>query len=346
MSLKPVEYAPTAWDSTKPRDLPPLDEKRLGTLQRAVRRDPLRGRGVQCREFLANSSARVLVEEMQEMNDEQWQTLKNQYEKLAHIQEAWATLKNPVAVLDVISKVAIVFGVVGGGGAVLISLIGRGFDSAALWGIQYLILPFLAIYYLSKTAIKRGWVKDKNNVILNRCTGMIEFTHKKERRQIPFDEFDPYISTGVGPNGVAHYYLRLIHRYSDAAVVNPYSQYETWEMEAEWERLQRFMDVSQPLPDIPMYEVTRLSDPTSLAHDMRNNRPRDFWRQQDPEEVSRWADASREALRNYPWGLSRNEAIAYGWQPSGYGDGEQIRQRMKGKRSKARSRPKAVGAEP
>ncbi len=120
MNLKPVEYAPTAWDSTKPRDLPPLDEKRLGTLQRAVRRDPLRGRGVQCREFLANSSARVLVEEMQEMNDEQWQTLKNQYEKLAHIQEAWATLKNPVAVLDVISKVAIVFGVVVGGGNILL----------------------------------------------------------------------------------------------------------------------------------------------------------------------------------------------------------------------------------
>ncbi len=114
--MKPVEYAPTAWDSTRPRNLPPLDEKQLGTLQRAVRRDPLRGRGVQCREFLTGNSARVLVEEMQEMNDEQWQILKNQYEKLAYIQEIWATFKNPVAVLDVISKVAIFFAIAGGGG--------------------------------------------------------------------------------------------------------------------------------------------------------------------------------------------------------------------------------------
>ena len=206
------------------------------------------------------------------------------------------------------------------------------------------VLPFLAVFYLSKTAIKRGWVKDKNNAILNRCTGMIEFTHKKERRQIPFDEFDPYISTGVGPNGVAHYYLRLIHRYSDAAVVNPHSRYETWEVEGDWERLQCFMDISRPLPDEPRYELLRCLDPTTIEYDRKTARPQDFWRQQDPEEVSRWADASREALRNYPWGLSRNEALAYGWQPSGYGDGEQIRQRMKGKRSKARSRPKTAPA--
>jgi len=338
--VKPVEYAPTAWDSTRPRNLPPLDEKQLGTLQRAVRRDPLRGRGVQCREFLTGNSARVLVEEMQEMNDEQWQILKNQYEKLAYIQEIWATFKNPVAVLDVISKVAIFFAIAGGGGGLIISLIGRGFDSAALWVIQYFILPPIVIYFLFKTAIKRGWVKDKNNVVLNRCTGMVEFTHKKERRQIPFDEFDPYMSTGVGPNGVAHYYLRLIHRYSDAAVVNPHSQYETWEVEAEWERLQRFMDISKPLPDIPIYEITRLLDPTSIEHDRKTGRPPDFWRQQDPEEVSRWADASREALRNYPWGLTRDQAITFGWQPSGFGDGEQIRQRMKGSRNKARTRPR------
>ncbi|HEB98273.1 MAG TPA: hypothetical protein ENJ05_02075 [Thiotrichales bacterium] len=338
--MKPVEYAPTAWDSTRSRDLPPLDEKRLGTLQRAVRRDPLRGRGVQCREFLANSFASDLVEQIRSMNDEEWEAFKKQDEHVEHITANWATLKNPVAVLDVISKVAIFFAVGGGVGGIIMGLLTGGFREFTLWAWQYFSLPFLLVYFLGKTAIKRGWVKDKNNVVLNRCTGMVEFTYKKERRQIPFDEFDPYISTGVGPNGVAHYYLRLIHRYSDAAVVNPHSQYETWEVEAEWERLQRFMDISKPLPDIPMYEITRLSDPTSIEHDRKTGRPPDFWRQQDPEEVSRWADASREALRNYPWGLTRDQAIAFGWQPSGFGDGEQIRQRMKGRRNKARTRPR------
>ncbi len=114
--MKPVEYAPTAWDSTRPRDLPPLDEKRLGTLQRAVRRDPLKGRGVQCREFLANSFARDLVEQIRSMNDEEWKAFKKQDEHVEHITAKWATLKNPVAVLDMISKVAIFFAIAGGGG--------------------------------------------------------------------------------------------------------------------------------------------------------------------------------------------------------------------------------------
>ncbi len=212
-----------------------------------------------------------------------------------------------------------------------------------MWQIKWLVLPFLTVFTLSKTAIKRGWVKDKNNVVLNRCTGMVEFTWKKERRQIPIDEFDPYISTSVGPNGVANYYLRLIHRYSDAAVVNTYSRYETWEIERDWEEVLQVMDVSKPLPDIPVWELARQIDPTTIEHDRKTGRPPDFWRQQDPKEVSRWEDASREALRNYPWGLPRNQALAYGWQPSGFGDGEQIRQRMKARRGKARAQPKAVG---
>ncbi len=342
MSLRPAEYAPTAWDSTKPRDLPPLDEKRLGTLQRAVRRDPLKGRGVQCREFLCGAPASWAVSDLQNESEREqlFSMMEKEWQEDPTLRETWATLKNPVAVLEVISKVAIVFAIVVGGGSTFFSYLASGLDDMTIKTFEITVLPFLAVFFLSKTAIKRGWVKDMNNVVLNRCTGMVEFTWEKKRKELPFDEFDPYMSTGVGPNGVAHYYLRLIHRYSDAAVVNPHSQYETWEVEAEWERLQCFMDISKPLPDIPMYEITRLSDPTTIEHDRKTGRPPDFWRQQDPEEVSRWADASREALRNYPWGLTRDQAIAFGWQPSGFGDGEQIRQRMKGYRNKTRTRPR------
>jgi len=114
--IKPVEYAPTAWDSTKPRDLPPLDEKRLGTLQRAVRRDPLKGRGVQCREFLAGTQARFAIEWLQEMEGKEEPELQAELKNNPTIRETWATLKNPVAVLEVISKVAIFFAIAGGGG--------------------------------------------------------------------------------------------------------------------------------------------------------------------------------------------------------------------------------------
>ncbi len=114
--MKPVEYAPTAWDSTKPRDLPPLDEKRLGTVQRAVRRHPLRGRGVQCREFLTGSFARQAVEQLQQMSEEdRTRIIEKDIANGDAMKINWTSLKNPVAVLDVISRVAIFFAIAGGG---------------------------------------------------------------------------------------------------------------------------------------------------------------------------------------------------------------------------------------
>jgi len=74
-----------------------------------------------------------------------------------------------------------------------------------------------------------------------------------------------------------------------------------------------------------------------------NGRPSDFWARQDPEEVSRWHDASREALSEYPWGLTHEEAIAASWRPWGYGDGDQIRERLRRKQARKRKRRKARG---
>ncbi len=320
--MKPVEYAETAYDSTRPRALPPRDEGGAGVLDRAQRREPLRGRGVECREFLAGSHASLLVDEMRTMSDQRWQELHEEAERLTSLRLQWGTLKNPVVVLDAIAKLSIFFAI-GGVFSTLLSLF-YGPDIFDLQIIIFFVLPCFAIYFLSRTAIKRGWVKDRNNVVLNRCTGMVEFPWKGGRRSLPFDEFDPYVYTAVSPSGAGHYYLRLVHRYSPVSVGNPHSRYELWELERDWEYVQAFMDISRPIPDVPAWEIGRKVDPTSIEHDRRCGRPQDFWRRQDPEEVRRWEEASREALSRYPWGLRREEALAMGWRPSGYGDGERL----------------------
>jgi len=199
-----------------------------------------------------------------------------------------------------------------------------GFDPFVLKTFLWSVPPPLAIYYLFKTAVARGWVKPKHNTVFERITGMVEFTVKGRRQRLPFDEFDPYISEGVSRSGYAHYYLRLIHRYSPLQVTNPYARDEPWEIERDWEELQQSMDVSKPLPDIPIWELARDIDPTTVEYDRRMGRPARFWKHQDPEEVRSWTDASREALREYPWGLTREEAQATGWTPSGCGEGEAI----------------------
>jgi hypothetical protein len=337
--MKPLEYAPTAYDSTRPRDLPPLDESRLGRLDKAVRRWPLKGKGVQCREFLANSHAPDAVELLREMGEEGMNRLReSEMEKGASLTIEWGSLRNPAMIVNAIGKVAIFFAF-GGVVASLILLLTLGFDYSVLKLFLMFVPVQVGIYYLCKLAVDRGWVKSRHNTRFERLTGMVEFTLKGRRKRLPFDEFDPYVSEGVGPNGIARYYLRLVHRYSDVLVTNPYSRYEPWELERDWEELQRVMDISKPLPDIPRWELARKADPTTRDYDRRVGRPALFWLHQDPEEVQSWADASREALKRYPWGLPRGEALRSGWTPSGYGEGEAIWKRWPRKGKQERQRP-------
>ncbi len=168
---------------------------------------------------------------------------------------------------------------------------------------------------------------------------MVSFNVSRRKRvSYPFDEFDAYVSIGVSRSGGGNFHLRLIHRYTGASVANPNPHSKNWEAEGEWELLQAFMDTSRPLPDIPLFELERQIDPASIEHDCRTGRPRHWWRYQDEDEVSKWALASAEAKERFPWGLTRAEAIAFGWQPSGYGDGEQIRQRKQAESGQAADR--------
>ena len=339
MSPKPVEYAPTAWNSQNPRDLPPgLDVETLPWAQRALRKYPMNGRGVQCGEFLSEHSADFNVAELREMPDSEFDTVDKKIDQICWYWPSWF---NPAAVVDAIGGVAGFFAFGSFIGGILLGLIEWDVDGL-IFGWVYLFLPLYSVYYLAKVALNREWVKNKRNTEFNRCTGMVSFNVSRRKRvSYPFDEFDAFMSIGVSRSGGGNFHLRLIHRYTGASVANPNPNHTRWEAEGEWELLQAFMDTSRPLPDIPLFELMREIDPTSIEHDRRTNRPRRWWRQQDRNEVSKWARASAEAKERFPWGLTRSEAIAFGWQPSGYGDGEQIRRRMQAESEQAADRAAA-----
>ncbi|MCC4265852.1 hypothetical protein LL240_15545, partial [Oceanimonas baumannii] len=85
----------------------------------------------------------------------------------------------------------------------------------------------------------------------NRTDGMVRLAvSAKEKFEAPFIEFDPYIESVVQSGGM-YYRLMLVHRYTGKTFtkINLTSLSATQhEIFALWDMLQRFMDVTQPLP--------------------------------------------------------------------------------------------------
>ena len=139
-----------------------------------------------------------------------------------------------------------------------------------------------------------------------RPTGMVKFrTWREETFEAPFIEFDPYISYHVQPKGPVSYKLQLRHRYSgrQTAVAEVHSTQKE-ELYAHWDELQRYMDVSQPLPDIPALEPYRHLDPTTAEYDAASKRqlPADYWATLDLEWWEKEGyPAHVEKIRNFPW---------------------------------------------
>lgn len=139
-----------------------------------------------------------------------------------------------------------------------------------------------------------------------RPTGMVKFrTWRNETFEAPFIEFDPYISYHVQPKGPTSYKLQLRHRYSGwQTVVAEVHNTLKHELYAHWDELQRYMDVSQPLPDIPALEPYRHLDPTTADYDAAGKRGRqaDYWATLD---LTWWEKegypAHMEKIRNFPW---------------------------------------------
>ncbi len=139
----------------------------------------------------------------------------------------------------------------------------------------------------------------------NRETGEVSFALPGGKKlTAPFEEFDAYVERVIQHGGI-FYRLMFVHRYTgkqfsqtSLSRIEPTRE----EVMALWDMLQRYMDVSQPLPDVPRLEPFRHLDPVTVAHDHRTGRKPRFWRDLDLEawkqgEGAEWLKRQAE----YPW---------------------------------------------
>ncbi|PSW71695.1 hypothetical protein C9J41_20170 [Photobacterium sp. GB-50] len=125
---------------------------------------------------------------------------------------------------------------------------------------------------------------------LSRETGMVTLYGfgNKVRFSHPFVEFDCYLTTSPTPQGFINYQLFLVHRYNGYKHGVPIGRFingsrDLDEYQRLWNMIQAYMDVSQPLPDIPMNEPFRHKDSATVAYDKAHHRKPDFWFSMDDE---------------------------------------------------------------
>lgn len=158
------------------------------------------------------------------------------------------------------------------------------------WLLGYLVLKFIPERYLLKPS-RKGPVWE-----MNRQTGMVTiFARKKGQFSklgiegdfvAPFYEFDAAIHTIADRQGFPLHMLNLVHRYHVAAIDFSVLMGKVGIREhcvALWDFWQRYMDISQPIPDLPELEFFRHLDPTTAEHDQRTGRPPRYWRDMDPK---------------------------------------------------------------
>ena len=129
---------------------------------------------------------------------------------------------------------------------------------------------------------------------LNRRTGLVTFfDYKRFKKEgvidevvAPFYEFDAYIVTSPDRQGSPMNGLVLIHRYRDIRInfnslIAPDNTLQR--PCALWDFFQNFMDISRPLPDIPLYEPYRHLDPVTAEYDRQQQRAPRYWIDMDDE---------------------------------------------------------------
>jgi len=122
---------------------------------------------------------------------------------------------------------------------------------------------------------------------------------------LPFHEFDCYLQSTPSHQGLPQFNLILAHysREAHVALVGMFGASSRIEQQAAWDMLQRYMDTSQPLPDLPVFEMYRELDPTTLAHDRRSGRDPRYWRDMDDATFRCKMDEHQQVLSTAYRGL-------------------------------------------
>ncbi|WP_339434338.1 MULTISPECIES: hypothetical protein [unclassified Pseudomonas] len=141
----------------------------------------------------------------------------------------------------------------------------------------------------------------------NRLDGMLRFKRRFRRLFVaPFEEFDPVLQLLPSGYGSHDYALWLHHRYTDTKICLATKVHSLGLDQANtlafWDCLQRYMDITQPLPDLPVLEQSRHLDPVTVAHDAKTSRNPRRWRDQSEKGwITGGQKALAKQLQEYPW---------------------------------------------
>ncbi|WP_122532842.1 hypothetical protein [Pseudomonas viridiflava] len=161
------------------------------------------------------------------------------------------------------------------------------------WGIGHIVVNYFP----------KIWFRPPKGPLweLNRRTGLVTiFDYKRHRKEgvidefiAPFYEFDAYMITTRDRFGSYHGLL-LRHRYEDRQI-NFHSLLGPDDFKhrpcALWDFLQNYMDVSRPIPDIPLFEAYRHLDPVTAKYDKENGRNPRYWIDMDDDTFKQRVDA-------------------------------------------------------
>tara|TARA_B110000908_G_scaffold138770_1_gene165096 strand:- start:895 stop:1884 length:990 start_codon:yes stop_codon:yes gene_type:complete len=151
-------------------------------------------------------------------------------------------------------------------------------SSGTFWviGISYVVMKlakFGANYY-----------DDECGLIFDRPSGKVKFLNIKGdiTGVYDFKNFTPKLKTFINTGGQKER-TALISSTKDCQSVVLAQGLVSGAI--AWSYLVRFMDVTQPLPDIPVHETTRHLDPVTKAYDEKIGRAPKYWAKQDRKDV-------------------------------------------------------------
>ena len=141
----------------------------------------------------------------------------------------------------------------------------------------------------------------------NRQTGMLTIGRRFQKTfSAPLYEFDATLEFRPGPHGNSGFAIWLHHRYTSVEVFLG-GKIQSLGMSLEealafWDTVQRYMDVTQPLPELPILEQFRPLDPVTAKHDQQSKRDPRRWRDLPYQAWERRGRAEMiKRNREYKW---------------------------------------------
>jgi len=133
----------------------------------------------------------------------------------------------------------------------------------------------------------------------------------------PYSEFKAHIALGMTDTGATTYVLHFINQKKDVLLTaRGIYHSQVGSLFTLWELIQRIMDKSKPLPDVPYIEAYRELDPVTREFDKQNNRPKAFWRKLTSKK---WNEIDRELCElsdnfKFDYKLQAEDNYGNGWR--------------------------------